>query len=505
MSYTILNSRGTQLTVVADGTVDNTLPIKLIGKNYAGYGEIQNENMVYMLENFANANGPNNPVTGQLWFDTSAGKMRFWDGSRYRVASGCEVTATNLQPSGAKPGEFWFDTVNQQVYVYTASGYVLVGPQGVTGSGTTQMQSVSVTDVSGGSHSVILAYVAGQVAYIISSQAFTLNPNIQSNPTNGFSDIRQGITLVNSAASTVDTVSVFSTANTGDTTHRFWGTASDSDALGGHPASSYLRSGAAGFSNRVQFGDQGFYLGASNQILFDIASGVPTMANLQGNTIVFQTTVNNAQVSPLTISGTTIIPDINLSNIANIGSQTHPYNTMYATNFAGTASQASSLLESVSNGYRTGNTGSVQNTVAVRDNNANLYANIFQGIASSADYADLAEKYLTDVEYPVGTVICVGGPAEVRAATFGDTPIGVVSGNPAFRMNEGLEGGTYIALKGRVPVFVLGPVAKGDALVSTGHGYAMSDQENPCGNRQFGISLEDDDGMGVRLIECVIL
>lgn len=499
MSYTILNSRGTQLTVVADGTVDNTLPIKLIGKNYAGYGEIQSENLVYMLENFANANGPNNPLTGQLWYDTSNAKLRFWDGSRYRVASGCEVTVTNLQPSGAKQGEFWFDTVNQQVYVNNGAGYVLVGPQSVAGAGTTQMQSASVTDVNGGSHSIILAYVGGQVMYVISQQAFTLNPNIASNPTNGFSDIRKGITL---SSSSLNAQGKFSTS---DTAMRFWGTASDSDSLGGYAASDYLRSGSAGFTNRVSFGDAGFYLGASNPILFNIASGVPTLANQLGNTLVFQVTVNSAQVSPLTISGTTIIPDINLANIANIGSQSRSYNTIYATNFAGTASQASSLLESVSNGYRTGNTGAVSNTVAVRDNNGDIFGNIFQGIASSADYADLAENYLPDdSEMPAGTVVKVGGANEITRATFGDFPIGVISTNPAYLMNKSLEGGLPVALKGRVPVMCMGAITKGDQMISTGSGYARPDT-GQSGNKVFAIALETNNAEGPRLVECLVL
>jgi len=497
MSYTILNSRGTQLTVVADGTIDNTLPIKLIGKNYAGYGEIQNENMVYMLENFANANGPNNPVTGQLWFDTSTGKLRVWDGSRYRVTSGCEVTATNLQPNGAKQGEFWYDTANQQVYVNTGSGYVLVGPEGVSGSATTLMRSKSVTDVSGGTHSVILAYVAGQVMYIISAETFTLNPNIGSNPTNGFSDIKKGITLVNTATNANGQFA------TSDSTDRFWGTASDSDSLGGYPASAYLRSGNAGFTSRVQFGDAGYWLGDNKPILFNINNGVPTLANIQGNTLVLQVTVNGAQVSPLTLQGNSIIPDSNLANIANIGSGTRPYNTMYATNFSGTASQASSLLESVSNGYRTGNTGTVQNTVAVRDNNADLFANIFQGVASSADYADLAEKYLPDAEYEVGTVLMIGGDKEVTACEVGFRAVGPVSGEPAYMMNKGLEGGVYVALKGRVPVKVTGQVKKGQKLVAGPAGTAQASYGT--NNDYFAIALETTENVGVTVIEALVL
>lgn len=124
--------------------------------------------------------------------------------------------------------------------------------------------------------------------------------------------------------------------------------------------------------------------------------------------------------------------------------------------------------------------------------------------ASSALYADLAEKYLADQEYPVGTVVCVGGDAEVTASVAGDLPIGVVSENPAFKMNSDLEGGTYIALKGRVPVRVIGAVRKGQRLVaSTISGCASAGDSHS--SDVFGIALESSDAIEEKLIEAVIL
>ena len=124
--------------------------------------------------------------------------------------------------------------------------------------------------------------------------------------------------------------------------------------------------------------------------------------------------------------------------------------------------------------------------------------------ATSAAYADLAEKYITDQEYPVGTVVCVGGDAEVTAGVWGDRPIGVVSENPAYKMNSELEGGTYIALKGRVPVRVIGAVRKGQRLVaSTTLGCASAGVQHA--NDVFGIALESSDLTEEKLIEAVIL
>ena len=71
MAYTIDRYNNTQLTVVEDGTIDQTTDIKLVGKNYAGYGEIQNENFVFLLENFSGATPPPKALSGQIWFDSS--------------------------------------------------------------------------------------------------------------------------------------------------------------------------------------------------------------------------------------------------------------------------------------------------------------------------------------------------------------------------------------------------------------------------------------------------
>ena len=81
--------------------------IKLVGKNYAGYGEIQNENFVHLMENFSSANSPANPLSGQIWFDSAAKKLKFYDGSLFRSTGGAEVSTT--QPVGLTTGDFWWD------------------------------------------------------------------------------------------------------------------------------------------------------------------------------------------------------------------------------------------------------------------------------------------------------------------------------------------------------------------------------------------------------------
>ena len=97
MSYTINRYNGTQITVVADGTIDATLDLKLIGKNYAGYGAVQNENFVYLLENFANSTQPPKPLPGQIWFDSGNSKLKFYDGNKFRTQVAQKLVQLLLQ------------------------------------------------------------------------------------------------------------------------------------------------------------------------------------------------------------------------------------------------------------------------------------------------------------------------------------------------------------------------------------------------------------------------
>lgn len=132
----------------------------------------------------------------------------------------------------------------------------------------------------------------------------------------------------------------------------------------------------------------------------------------------------------------------------------------------------------------------------------NRFGTIY-GVASTAQYADLAEKYLADATYETGTVIVVGGEKEVTQSSFGDKAIGVVSASPAYCMNDELVGGTKIALKGRVPVKIVGAITKGKSITAGDNGTAVQCEHHFYG--AFGVALESSDDEDLKLIECVIL
>jgi hypothetical protein len=144
----------------------------------------------------------------------------------------------------------------------------------------------------------------------------------------------------------------------------------------------------------------------------------------------------------------------------------------------------SSITKTGSNGV--GNIGSSTSTF-----------NTIFAKATSAQYADLAEKYVADAEYAPGTVVVFGGAKEVTVTSIdADRAVaGVVSTNPSYIMNGGLEAEhvATVALTGRVPCRVTGTVRKGDLMVSAGYGVARAEQDPRVGT-VIGKALENHEG-----------
>jgi hypothetical protein len=153
------------------------------------------------------------------------------------------------------------------------------------------------------------------------------------------------------------------------------------------------------------------------------------------------------------------------------------------------------------------NTGS---TIVFRDASGNFSANIMTGTATAARYADLAERYAADREYPVGTVVVFGGEKEITTTnTKMDTAVaGVISANPAFRMNcEAGEDSThpYVALAGRVPCRVAGKIKKGNIMVTSGiPGVAVAAVGDIKVGSMIGKALEDYDSDHIGTIEVAV-
>ncbi len=142
----------------------------------------------------------------------------------------------------------------------------------------------------------------------------------------------------------------------------------------------------------------------------------------------------------------------------------------------------------------------------------NVYAQSFQGTAVRANYADLAERYHADAKYPIGSVVKLGGSKEITATTTeNDTQvIGVISENPAYLMNDGAGDPNEwlpVAMTGRVRVKIVGPVTKGQRIVSSnesGVAKAVNDNEITSIMTVIGRALRSDSNPNIKLVECII-
>lgn len=580
MAYQVDKFNGTFLVSVDDGTIDTTTDLRFVGKNYAGYGEVQNENFLHLLENFANTSAPPKAVTGQIWYDSGNKKLRFYDGTRFRTASGAEIGPS--APSGAQTGDFWFDTSAEQLYAWNGTEYVLIGPETAPDLGASAVVSQVVKDTLGTNHTIVKMQSGGDVMAVVSKDAFTLDSSI--NPITGFTAIKKGFTLVNTNATTGVTT----------TDHFYWGTASNAARLGGYLASEYIRTGEVSFTEEIHFNDSGLTVGGdnpspTNDLQIRIENGdEPVIISRLGNPLTFRVRVSDSDFREISWTTTGLTPGT--TNFYSLGTLTNRWSNVHSTTFtgnltgnvtgntagvhtgtvvgnvtgdltgnstgthtgnvvgnvAGTATNALTLnslageqgavatsiavRDSSANltatrfigvadkanrlkidnaavdtdTYRSAKTTATPETIAARDASGNLVAVLFDGTATAAQYADLAEKYLADREYETGTVVTVGGDAEVRACVFGDRAIGVVSANPAYMMNKDLEGGTYIALKGRVPVRVVGGVKKGDRLIASDNGRAIVAAFHSYPD-VFAIALETSSDTSEKLVEAVIL
>jgi hypothetical protein len=134
---------------------------------------------------------------------------------------------------------------------------------------------------------------------------------------------------------------------------------------------------------------------------------------------------------------------------------------------------------------------------------------VMSGTATSARYADLAEKYTTDADYEPGTVLIFGGEEEVTLCTkkYDRRIAGIVSVDPAYLMNNDLQNASTVALVGRVPCKVVGFIRKGDLMVSSdtdGHAEAWRDESSPPYGTVIGKSLENKDSRGTGVVEVVV-
>ena len=175
MAYIVNKFSGAQLIVLEDGTIDTSTSLGLVGRNYVGYGETQNENFVFLLENFANQSPPSRPLQGQIWFNTTTNLTYAYDGVNWNPIGAAVLSAT--APTDANTGALWLDTTANQLKIYTGTTWTFIGPEAVAGFGITRARATSLDDSVGDPRPVIILETNGTALAICTTQAFTINPS----------------------------------------------------------------------------------------------------------------------------------------------------------------------------------------------------------------------------------------------------------------------------------------------------------------------------------------
>ena len=174
MAYTVNktnSSASPNQYTVQDGVVNTQTDLSFIGKGYAGYGESIAENFLHLLENFSNTSAPSKPIQGQLWYDSSANRLKVYTGSAF-VPPGANVPYQSDAPSTLTQGDLWIDSDTGQMYFYNGTSSVLVGPPSATGT-TSGLTFDSILDSGDNTQNITKFFNDGNLIAIVSEDEFT--------------------------------------------------------------------------------------------------------------------------------------------------------------------------------------------------------------------------------------------------------------------------------------------------------------------------------------------
>lgn len=301
MPYNITLTDGSEL--ITGGLLDNTTDsanssLTLVGKNYKGYGLFINQNVVRLMENFANTAAPTAPLPGQLWYN-SATKLLNVNVSAtkgtanavWKTVAGMTLSATT--PNNSYTGEQWYDTVNGQLKIYTGTSWRLIGPLSRLATGNTGAIPDTVTDAPPSATYVVIKFFIDDILAGIWSKDGPFASDVP-----GFATIKKGLNLNSTLG------------------QAFWGNAEVASSLyvSGIPVAgtSFLRNDISSSINGALTltNDGGITFGAASDFVGSVSGGVVTLRNQTNNRdLVFSVKSSGLQTSFLKGNATTGLPE----------------------------------------------------------------------------------------------------------------------------------------------------------------------------------------------------
>jgi hypothetical protein len=484
MPYNLRTFDGRPFTVVNDGVVDRqgASSLYFIGKDVKDYGTIQNDNFLWLLENFAGTIEPINKVQGQIWFDKGTLQPKVYDGFEWRTFALTSVGATTS--ANISLGELWFDTSREQLFAKGSSDFVLIGPEVVQGFEKTKFESVKILDTGNQGHACIVMYSDGTILGVVSNDEFDVK-NTEAVYLAGIIRIGRGFNFVDGVE--VKQEKIFAQQVEDELITGKWAFSSDDGV--------YIKSA------QLKTANDNLEIAGINSLTITSDSIVP------GKSTTLLGTASNkfAKVYVSEINAGSSISEVSLIGQLKVNSSSRIFPGNDGLISLGQANARwSSVFTSAINSGSTESQGTIIGQWRL-EGGSNL--NFAAGAVVFANYADIAEKYKSDKDYDPGTVVEFGGTAEVTVCkTESSSKVaGVVTTNPAQILNSDLSDSVAIALVGRVPCRVVGEIKKGDLLVTSDVPGAAVANNNPRPGTLIGKAMEDYNSFKVGKIEIMVV
>ena len=487
MSTNIYEYNGTLLVTIADGTLNTTAsPLGLPGKGYTNYGAPVLQDIVWTMTNFAGSVAPTPLLQGVLWYNTSSNALQIYTGSVWSTLLKDNqdnlpaVTLTyDLGSTSLRWNNVWAGTINAT----TVNAGTITGDNTLFHTNQTNLPTVNnLYDLGSPSYQFNNVYANTVHAGTISGATNLFYTTQTNTPTVTLTyDLGSALLQFNNVYSSKFVGNIQSTANN---TLTF--TTASTEAM------RINTNGNVGISTtNIVTG----FESAAPMNMFTGRVGIGTSANsypLSSNVIaVFG---NHMQYGNIVIQNAT-------QGGTGIYFADGTFQTSAAGSVANVMYKNATNLPTATATYDLGSASFLW---------SNIYATTFHGTATQAQYADVAERYAADAEMEMGDVVRIGGSAEITKTTEDcDTFVfGVISDKPALQMNSKAGNDAthpYVALIGRTPCKVIGPVGKGCRLVSSdtpGVARAADSGENPlC---IIGRALADKTTADIGLVEIAI-